>query len=333
MARWMDVAKQTGALKAAELLLSLDVDRTRPIDVFDIIEESGVWLVFGKLDAALGMFKREGSVAGILINNCRPRAVQRLTAAHELGHFVLGHDGSVDSAVQIDGFSMVKQEVEAQAFAMDFLMPLELVEATRDSLKLSPDSSKLQAHEMYQLATAMGVSYIACVIQLRAMDMVTLSESKELLRYTPKKAKKALGGGLGPEDPWADIWPIEEADIGRELQPQVRDELRLKMTERPSTGFRWELDARSLDAFTVIGDEFEGVDSQSVGSGGHRFFSIRVDAPGQHELILNLQRSWNLKSAQHEFRITVAASENFFGGERQGPRMKVQERLLAGATD
>lgn len=333
MARWLDVAKQKGALQAAEWLLRLNADQTRPVEVFDIIEKNGIWLLFDALDGALGMFKREGSVAGILINNRRPRAVQRLTAAHEFGHFVLGHDGSVDGQSQIDGFSNVRQEVEAQAFAMDFLMPLQLVEATRDHLSLPSDSSKLQPHQIYQLATSMGVSYTACVIQLRAMEMVTLSESKRLLQYTPKKAKRILSGGIGPVDPWADVWPIEEVDSGRQLQIQVRDEIRLKLSELPSTGYRWDFEPQSLDTFSVVGDEFEGLREPVVGSGGHRFFSIRVDAPGKHELELTLRRSWNPRSVLRDFHVTVIASENLFGGERIGPRGNIQKLLLEGVAD
>lgn len=330
MTRWLNVAKQRGALRAAEWLLHLNADQTRPVEIFDIIEKNGIWLLFASLDGALGMFKREGSVAGILINNRRPRAVQRLTAAHEFGHFVLGHADSVDGQSQIDGFSKVKQEVEAQAFAMDFLMPLQLVEATRESLSLPSDPSKLQPHQIYQLATSMGVSYTACVIQLRAMEMITLSESQMLLQYTPKKAKKLLGGGIGPVDPWADVWPIEEADYGRELKLQVRDEVRVKLSEVPSTGYRWHLQPKSVDTFTVTGDEFEGQSDGQVGSGGHRFFSIRVDVPGRHELALTLCRPWTSESVQREFHIVVFASENLFGGEKLGPRAKIQELLLTG---
>lgn len=333
MANWKEVAKQTGALKATECLLSQGIDLTRQVEVFDLVEASGIWLVFGELDGALGVFKREGSTTGIMINNRRPRSVQRMTAAHEFGHFMLGHNWSVDGTTEIDGFSQVRQEIEAQAFALDFLMPLQLVEACWDQLKLPAETSKIEAHQVYLLATSMGVSYIACVIQLRAMEKLTLGESKALLQYTPKKAKQALGAGVAPVDPWADVWPVEQSDSGRDLAVRLRDEIRIKLSESPSTGYRWELDAESAGFFSITGDEFEGADLFAVGAGGHRFLSIRADQPGLGRLVLSLRRAWASVNTSQSFLLNVTVNENEFGGERTGVRRGVQEQLLLGVAD
>lgn len=331
MASWMEEAKAKGGLAATEELLELEVDVTRPVEVFDIIERGGIWLFFGELEAALGTFVRQGDAAGIFINNRRPRSVQRLTAAHEYGHFKLGHMASLDGSREIDGFSKVRQEVEAQAFALDFLMPLQLVDATWDLLDLPRDANRVHPHQVYQLATTMGVSYIACVVQLRAMEHISYTKSRELLDYKPKEIKRLLTGGLGPADPWADIWPVEEEDAGREIIVRQRDEIRLKLSENPTTGYQWQLDDTEESPFAVIGDDFELIDPLAIGGPGHRFLSLRADLAGTWTLALTLHREWQPNSAVSNFALRVHVEDNEFGGERSGLREGVKRELLARA--
>ncbi len=325
----MEEAKAKGGLAATEELLELGVDVAKPIEIFDIIERSGIWLIFDELDSALGTFVRQGNAAGILINNRRPRSVQRLTAAHEYGHFRLGHQASLDGHKEIDGFSKVRQEVEAQAFALDFLMPLQLVEATWDLLDFPEDGAQVHPHHVYQLATTMGVSYIACVIQLRAMERISYTKSRSLLDYRPKEIKRLLTGGLGPADPWADVWPVEEQDTGRELTVRQRDEIRLKLSENPTTGYRWHLEEAEGDPFAIIGDDFDVLDSTIIGGSGHRFISLRADLAGTWMLGLRLRREWQPSSEIDTFALRVRIEHNEFGGERSGLREGVKRELLA----
>lgn len=63
------------------------------IDIFEAIIEHSVPLIFRPLDHLLGAYVPE-PVAGIIITTERRLAIQRYTAAHELGHLILGHRGS-----------------------------------------------------------------------------------------------------------------------------------------------------------------------------------------------------------------------------------------------
>ena len=104
----------------------------RAIDVFDAITDLQIPLVFEALDELLGACVRVNSAAvGILVTTRRDLHMQRFTAAHELGHFVLGHEGSLDREVRMPGHTIGRdiQEVEADAFAAEFLMPKWLVKA------------------------------------------------------------------------------------------------------------------------------------------------------------------------------------------------------------
>ena len=104
------------------------------IDVFDALAWFDVRVVFKPLKGLLGAYLR-GEQPGVLINTNRPLSVQRFTAAHELGHAILNHKPSLDSgdvlrraaankvAREILGFASYLQEIEADSFAGDFLLP------------------------------------------------------------------------------------------------------------------------------------------------------------------------------------------------------------------
>ncbi len=79
----------------------LDTTFLGRVEIFDIIEEQQIWLLFQKLQGLYGAYKRHGGVAGIIINSQHPLTLQRYTAAHEYGHHVLGHDASADDEDRI----------------------------------------------------------------------------------------------------------------------------------------------------------------------------------------------------------------------------------------
>lgn len=66
-------------------------------------------------------------------NIFHPPTIQRFTIAHELGHYFLHRDridqsseGLTDNAIYRSGLS-TKEEIEANTFAADLLMPLDIV--------------------------------------------------------------------------------------------------------------------------------------------------------------------------------------------------------------
>ena len=65
------------------------------VDVFDAIHALDVPLLLRPLKSLLGAYLREPS-PGLLVTTERPMSIQRFTAAHELGHYYLGHEPSLD---------------------------------------------------------------------------------------------------------------------------------------------------------------------------------------------------------------------------------------------
>ena len=65
------------------------------INVFGMMADRDLPVMFRPLDKLLGAYLNEGS-PGVIITTQRQLPVQRCTAAHELGHAVLGHTPSLD---------------------------------------------------------------------------------------------------------------------------------------------------------------------------------------------------------------------------------------------
>lgn len=226
------------ASSASRLLTEASVDQTRQVDVFGLIESLGIWLAFFPLDGLLGAYLPEGA-GGILVTTERSTPIQRYTAAHELGHWRLdgGHDGALDSEFDVLGRNAIERETLAQVFAGALLMPPPLVHSILSRCK----ATTLGPLEVYTVAREAGVSYEASARQLHHLDRITRHELRELLKVKPLKVKQAIGAGRRPVVGIADVWPVDLAWHGQQLNVHTDDEIIISLPEGRSTGYRWSI--------------------------------------------------------------------------------------------
>ncbi|MGE5501922.1 MAG: ImmA/IrrE family metallo-endopeptidase, partial [Ignavibacteriales bacterium] len=102
------------------------------VDVFGAILDLDLPLLFRPLKGLLGAYL-PGPYPGIMVTNQRPLQIQRFTGAHELGHAVMKHEGSLDdeSILHRSPFGRASYnfvELAADAFASAFLTPRWLLE-------------------------------------------------------------------------------------------------------------------------------------------------------------------------------------------------------------
>lgn len=154
------------------------------VDVKMIAQKKGINLIeydFG--DDISGVLLYDGNEATIGFSKNNGYNRQRFTIAHELGHFILGHQRKgvfVDTPEKyftpkfrnrISETGEDKQEVEANAFAAALLMPRELVLQVIDKIK----SQHLYLGENYnwtdQLAGFFGVSPQAMLFRLNRLGI------------------------------------------------------------------------------------------------------------------------------------------------------------------
>ncbi len=357
-------AKEQAAYAAAKQLVKLRLDLSQPIDIFKIIEQAGIWLFFQPLQDVQGVYLADAQTSrkAILVNTRRPLSLQRLTAAHEYGHFVMGHAASLDEAIDVESSdTKVAQEAAAQTFANDFLMPTQLVSTMWASLGLPSQARLLQPHHAYLLSLYLGVSYTALIYQLVALRRINWTIARQLAKYQPRQIKQLLGRNFGPLDSYADVWPLSEDDDGRSLPVRVNDEINIALPETPSSGYRWNITSPTYMDFTqevaagsdkeaarvllanqgsnrvpliLISDEFEGVSlaaTSQAGTGGRRYLSLRVSQAGNTQLQLNLIRPWQPQSPAGKFSITLQASPKATGWDAQGPRTQIKQELPVNA--
>lgn len=161
---------------ATELLKELGI-QDMPVDVRAIAEAKGVRVVAGDLDedtSGVIVIKNDQAIIGV--NRTHHPNRQRFSIAHELGHYLLHRDYAhvfVDTvhAFFRDGNSTKgtdTQEIEANAFAAELLMPKDIVvRYVREN--------RVDVHdEMYvrRLALKFGVSEQALTIRLTRLGLV-----------------------------------------------------------------------------------------------------------------------------------------------------------------
>lgn len=237
------VARRRRAMQAAaELLVDLEIDQERPVDVFEVIEQLGMWLVFQPLKNLLGAVIPHGN-GGVMITTEREPAIQRYTAAHEIGHWALDISRTAfdtESDVLFVGAS--ERERLAQMFASYFLMPPPLVHATV-SYHRHP-GERITPALAYLVARDMRVSYEAAIRQMANVDLLTDQQRDDLLAVKRMQAKQDLAFGHRPLDGMADIWLFDgQSATNEDVEVVVNDEIVIALPENRTTGYRWLDDA------------------------------------------------------------------------------------------
>lgn len=225
--------------EADRLLDDLGVDQGLPVDVFDIVDQLGLWLVFNRLDNLLGAVIPRGD-GGIMLSTQRGAAVQRYTAAHEIGHWVLDY-GEASFDTEDDVYHpAAERELLAQIFASHLLMPPPLVYAVGTRYGVH-DARTATPAAVYLMARDLGASYEAAARQLANLEIINRTRRDELLRVKPATIKTELCRGHRPTGP-VDVWPIGLDAAGTALTVTEGDEIVLLLPENRTTGYRWLTD-------------------------------------------------------------------------------------------
>jgi Zn-dependent peptidase ImmA (M78 family)/predicted secreted protein len=293
-------AVKEATLAATRQVIRLGIEPDSPVDVFGAIESSRVWLFFEELESLFGFFQRSGETTGIALNKAHPLRLQRFTAAHEYGHFVLGHLISQDGRKEVfGGPSLPLQELQAQAFAAEFLMPLALVNRALARLSLPEEPKQIGAAETYQLSLEIGASYRATVSRLNELNKISFPHAEALRGYEPKEMKVELGGGRAPQESQAAVFSIEEGLRERRLFMRQGDELHVRLTEVPSSGYRWALGSGG-EGLELLSDKLEHPvpHGKRLGGAANRHLWWRALEPLVGTLVLVLVREWQGAAAE-----------------------------------
>jgi len=314
----LDIMRQ-GVAEAESHLLRIGVDFAEPIDVYRIIHEMGIVLIFrplmGKPDGFYLPQSPSRSKAGILINSRRPHTRQRYTAAHELCHFLKKHSASIDivseGSLQIPRARSKKEDILAESFAGHFLMPARLV--THFIRKLGLKTRELDGESTYRLALCMRTSYAATCNHLLNLGFISQSHHSRLVKIPPKEIKSIWRQDLGHND----IWPVDKRMNDFFILPVVDDIIQVKLPEIPSTGYVWQVETEKHRILSHEDSKLSFSDEEAllVSETGERLFTFRVISHGKEHIRICLNRPWEKDGpAVDEFNLLVKAAEKEFVG-------------------
>ena len=221
---------------------------------------------------------------GIIVTTERPLAIQRFTAAHELGHCYLKHSASLDDESILHRSPYVDAaydhiEVAADTFGASFLMPEWAVNfhAERQGWNWQTLANPVVT---YQLSLRLGVSDQACARVLRRNGLVDQSVLNRLLDTQPKQIKQRLLDGHTVSNWYPNVWLLTEKDEGTQIAGEPNDIFIVRLKENSGAGYLWNLDQVRQAGFNIVADERKpfGLASE-VGGPVARVLTVQSDEP------------------------------------------------------
>jgi Zn-dependent peptidase ImmA (M78 family) len=170
---------------------------TAPVpDVREVLEQRVRLLAFGDYVPSgdfSGAFASDGERSALLVNVAHIRGRVNFTLSHEYGHAILMNDGV---HIELRGYDDEHEERFADAFAANFLMPLDAVEEALDSAGVTLPA--VTADQVLFLASQFGVSFEAMLARLSHFGIIEHEYARRL-----KKAAKPVARSreLGLPDP------------------------------------------------------------------------------------------------------------------------------------
>jgi len=286
-------------LAANRLLTEVGFDFAGPVDVFKIIRQLRIWLIFQPLQNALGATLRVGA-GGIIITTQRSPKIQRFTAAHELGHWRL-HRGDLEwdtpDAI-LSSLGAPEREREAQLFASHLLMPRQLVRRAMQVVGIG-EATQMTDVQLYGVSRELQVSYEAAARQMQNLGIVQPAHVRELLKKKPLAVKKQLSSGVAPQNALADVW-VASPDAHK-FVTLPGDEIVVRLPENALAGYRWRAQLPSAAAHVVTNipspPHQRALESApgalTAGGVGERTVVLRTTEPGSWQLGMELTRSFS----------------------------------------
>lgn len=304
------------------------------IDVFEAAASLKLPLILRPLDGLLGAYL-PAPIPGVLVTTQRQLSVQRFTAAHELGHHQLEHLPSFDDESVLRRMAMPNassmfgpnmQEVEADAFAVAFLMPRWLIQwhCIRQGWLAKDLQSPLV---VYQLSLRLGASYEATTWTLQRLNMIPESVGRALRGTQPRAVKVELLREYQPADYRGDVWLLTERDSETRIDGSRNDHFVLRLNEHSGGGYLWDIDQLRASRFAIIRDDREALDHEGVGNDTIRCFTGELSAADRGQLNLSESRPWMPEEPIGQLSLNF----DFSGPEEEG-LSRAERRHLAVAA-
>ena len=186
-----------GRKRAREARQALSLDPERPLDcLLTVVEERArlpVGITDGLPNEVAGACFREGGRTMLWVNGTHVAARQRFTLAHELGHDWCRHDGrlAVDTFETMSGKTSNPREIEANAFAAEFLLPRAAIDG------LIQQEPTLE--DVIMIAVRYGVSPIVVVYRVNELKLASSERVAQLKQEIEERLHEQVAKHLALE--------------------------------------------------------------------------------------------------------------------------------------
>ncbi len=328
---------RNGTLAAARLHAQLNLRgqveaQGGGVDVFSAIQTVDLPLLLRPLKGLLGAYLSD-PCPGVLVTTERPMSIQRFTAAHELGHFMLRHQPSLDDEESVlrrmpmdnqptENF----QEVEADAFASAFMLPKWLIAWHMKQQNWSVSHFRSPS-TVYQLALRVGASFEAMCWTLARNGIIAPKQVRELLLTPRRDLKVALLSTYKPANYRGDVWLLTEKDAGTKIDGSRNDLFVIRLKEHSGGGYLWDMDQLKASGFAIVRDELEAIDGDGVGGPViRRVTAAPADAP-RGRMSLDERRPW-----EPDDPLSTLALEFDLSGPEEVGLSRAERRVLLEAA-
>jgi Zn-dependent peptidase ImmA (M78 family) len=207
-----------GAKRAREARAAFGLEPGAPVAcLLTLVEETlATPVVLAALpEDVAGACWRKDERTLIWVNGTQPAVRCRFTLAHELGHLRCGHDHDlpVDTFQTFSGEQTDSREVQANAFAAEFLMPADGVR------ERAPEKATLE--DVVLLAAAFGTSTIAALYRLNTLEVLGGARYRRLKGEIQDGTVNEVWEQLAPE-PFADALADLDPTALPRFSPQLR---------------------------------------------------------------------------------------------------------------
>jgi Zn-dependent peptidase ImmA (M78 family) len=168
------VGKAEAVRRAREFYTTHVQDRSMQVDLEQIADSLGIRVFYLPLnDDDSGVLLVKDGKAVVIINGKHHQNRRRFSLAHELAHYCLHRQDSVEifHRDQISTLGTKKIEIEANAFAAELLMPEESLKVWMASKEFDPLDDDID-DVIAQKARELGVSQQALNIRLERLGLV-----------------------------------------------------------------------------------------------------------------------------------------------------------------
>lgn len=315
--------------EAAHVVSKYSTGPRTSFDIGGVVASLGIPLVYRPLKGLWGATVTvDKDTHGILVTSKLDQHVQRFTLAHELGHVLLGHKNSFDESIGYMGrfgtTSRPVEEIAADTFASEVLAARShvLQIAKRHSWNRQAFSD---TKNVYQLSLRLGISLPAACWSLVGHSVIDRGQAERVLSRSVKSIKNSIVPADLLKNPWANVWEINQADTGTQLEAGPDDIFSVHLQDSSSSGYLWEL-VSAPESTNIIQESFE-YDENVFGANPVRKLCIEFKESGLHRLVFSHRRPWN----QEEIAlIDISIEDN--GKERGGfSRLARATAIAAGA--